>query len=57
MEIRDFVAKISAALRKRQAAIPVTTKPIRSSVADVPFKPLQRPAYRPRPPIRPASNM
>ncbi|MER9944170.1 hypothetical protein NKJ70_19830 [Mesorhizobium sp. M0092] len=32
-------------------------KPIRSSVADVPFKPLQRPAYRPRPPIRPASNM
>jgi hypothetical protein len=59
MEIRDFVSKLSAALRKRQAAaVPsLPGKPMRVSLADVPLKPPQRPEYRPRPPIRPASNM
>lgn len=58
MDVRDFIASLSAALRSRQAAIPPKpVRPIRVSLADVPLRPRPRPPHRPAPPIRPASNM
>ncbi|MER9407335.1 hypothetical protein NKI36_25205 [Mesorhizobium caraganae] len=58
MDVRNLVAKLSAAmLRRRAAAPPILFRPIRNSLADIPLKPQARPPYRPRRPIRPASNM
>jgi len=58
MEIRDLVAKISAGLLKRRGnGLSLSIKPMRASLADIPLKSRQKPAHRPPPPIRPASNM
>ena len=58
MEVRDLLANMSATLLKRRTnTLSVSTRPIRASLADIPLKPRQRPAHRPSPPVRPASNM
>lgn len=58
MEIRTLIDTLSAALlRRRAAASPIPVRPIRASLADVPLRPRLRPAHKPAPPIRPASNM
>ena len=58
MDIRNVIAKLSAkVLRRRAASAPILFRPIRNSLADIPLKPQQRPPYRPRQPVRPASNM
>jgi hypothetical protein len=58
MDVRNLIAKLSAAvLRRRAVTTPMLFRPIRNSLADIPLKPPQRPPYRPRRPIRPASNM
>lgn len=59
MEVRDLVAKMSAVLLKRRATTP--TIPIKTSLADRPGAtswPKRRTMpFKPRPPIRPCSNM
>jgi len=58
MDVRNLIAKLSATvLRRRAAAPPILFRPIRNSLADIPLKSQSRPPYRPRQPIRPASNM
>ncbi|WP_192249173.1 hypothetical protein [Mesorhizobium caraganae] len=58
MEVRNLIAKLSAALlRRRAASPPILFRPIRNSLADIPLKSQSRPPYRPCQPIRPASNM
>jgi hypothetical protein len=58
MDIRDIVAKMSAKLLKgRGKSLSLSTKPIRTSLADIPLKPRQGIVHRPSPPVRPASNM
>lgn len=58
MDVRNLVAKLSAAmLRQRAEAPPILFRPIRNSLADIPLKTQSRPPYRPQRPIRPASNM
>ncbi|MGX5850712.1 hypothetical protein ACWGTO_26910 [Mesorhizobium sp. PL10] len=58
MDVLDLVAKLSAAvLRRRAPSPPILFRPIRHSLADIPLKTQSRPPYRPRQPIRPASNM
>jgi len=58
MDVRNLIAKLSATVLRRRAAAPkILFRPIRNSLADIPLKPQSRPPYRPRQPIRPASNM
>lgn len=59
MEIRKKLAKMSAALLTRRVAAAQSTtavKPIRTSLADVPLR-RQTTPFKPKPPIRPCSNM
>jgi len=58
MDVRNLIAKLSATVLRRRAAAPqILFRPIRNSLADIPLKSQSRPPYRPRQPIRPASNM
>lgn len=61
MEVRDLVAKMSAALLKRRAATPtIPIKPIANSLARsvAPNWPTRRTTpHKPRPPVPPCSNM
>ncbi|ESW78230.1 hypothetical protein NKH34_14815 [Mesorhizobium sp. M1148] len=58
MDVRNLIAKLSAAvLHRRAASSPILFRPIRNSLADIPLKPAPRPPYRPHRPIWPASNM
>ena len=61
MEVREFVAKLSARLLRRQASTqPTHVRPIIVSLTDRRSrvtKARQTPPHRPRPPCRPASNM
>ncbi|WP_095203391.1 hypothetical protein [Mesorhizobium carmichaelinearum] len=57
LEIRRMVTEMSAALLARRAAAqPTTANSIRTSLA---YVPIRRPIgpYKPKPPIRPCSNM
>ncbi|SIT53157.1 conserved hypothetical protein [Mesorhizobium prunaredense] len=59
MDLKSKLAKMSAALLTRHVAAAQTTgavKPIRTSLADVPLRRQTLP-YKPKPPIRPCSNM
>ncbi|TJW69300.1 MAG: hypothetical protein E5V29_07995 [Mesorhizobium sp.] len=59
MDIKSKLAKMSAALLTRRAAVAQSTivaKPIRTSFADVPLR-RQIAPFKPKAPIRPCSNM
>ncbi|WP_192257735.1 hypothetical protein [Mesorhizobium silamurunense] len=59
MGIKSKLAKMSAALLAKRVAAPqstATVKPIRTSLADVPLR-RQTAPFKPKPPIRPCSNM
>ena len=63
MDVRNLIGTLSANFLRRRAAatpsplLPLSAKPIRASLADVPLRPRPRPPHMPAPPIRPASNM
>jgi hypothetical protein len=58
MDIQVLVARIAETWRKRREPVRKAIElPVRGSLADIPLRQAQKPVYRPKPPIRPASNM